>query len=54
MFTLLITLVNVPSSSDERSAALDSIESSLTNALRSVETPAAMTAEVQIQRYGTQ
>ena len=48
MFALLITLVNV-SSSMERSAVLDAIESSLMTALRNLEVQPTMT---QIDRYG--
>ncbi len=54
MFTLLITLINI-SSSSERSAALEAIESSLTQALMNVEIPAdipTLAIGVQIQRYG--
>ena len=53
MFELLITLVNVPSST-ERSAVLDAIESSLTTALRNLEIQEIQPIMTQIDlgRYG--
>ena len=53
MFELLITLVNIPSST-ERSAVLDAIESSLTTALRNLEIQEIQPIMTQIDlgRYG--